>query len=323
MTLPLDDLDLLATPGDLLAGAPLQLRIDTIDEDPDQPRCEFDPERLAELAETIKTRGVRQAVSVRRHPAQPDRWMLNFGARRLRASKLAGKEEIPAFVDNAADSYDQVIENEQREGLKPLELALFVQRRLAAGESQADIARRLGKSRAFVTFATALIDAPEWMLATYREGRCRGLRELYELRQAHERMGVNVEVWAAAQPMITRSELAALRSSKARITGGEAAEQSAPLKDQAPRNGAMPAESRRPALVGQRASPSDRTMAAPTVATPVPRLVVQVEVEGQAVELLLDRVPADPSQVFVRTDDPPAAWQVSITAVTLRHLLRR
>lgn len=144
MTLPLDDLDLLATAGDLLAGAPLQLKIDTIDEDPDQPRREFDPERLAELAETIRERGVRQAVSVRRHPAQPDRWMLNFGARRLRASKLAGKEEIPAFVDHTADSYDQVIENEQREGLKPLELALFVQRRLGNGESQADIAKRLG-----------------------------------------------------------------------------------------------------------------------------------------------------------------------------------
>ena len=158
-------LDLLATPADLLAGAPLQLRIDTIDEDPDQPRREFDPERLAELAETIRERGVRQAVSVRRHPTQPDRWMLNFGARRLRASKLAGKDEIPAFVDHTADSYDQVIENEQREGLKPLELALFVQRRLVNGESQADIAKRLGKSRQYIMIATALIDAPDWLLS--------------------------------------------------------------------------------------------------------------------------------------------------------------
>lgn len=323
MTLPLDDLDLLATPGDLLAGAPLQLRIDTIDEDPDQPRCEFDPERLAELAETIKTRGVRQAVSVRRHPAQPDRWMLNFGARRLRASKLAGKEAIPAFIDNAADSYDQVIENEQREGLKPLELALFVQRRLATGESQADIARRLGKSRAFVTLATALIDAPEWMLATYREGRCRGLRELYELRQAHERMGVNVEVWAAAQPMITRSELAALRASKSDGDAVEAAGQGAPLESQTPRAEGVPAERQHLPLVGRRALPTGSPEAAPSVGASVPRLIVQAEVEGQAVEVLLDRLPADASRVFVRADGQSAAWKVSITAVTLRHLLRR
>ncbi len=56
------------------------------------------------------------------------------------------RREIPAFVDEAADSYDQVIENEQREGLRPLELAMFVKRRIAAGESQTEIARRLGKS---------------------------------------------------------------------------------------------------------------------------------------------------------------------------------
>lgn len=62
--------------------------------------------------------------------------MLNFGARRLRASTLAGKTEIPTFVDTTADSYDQMIENEQREGLRPFELALFVQRRLALGDSK-------------------------------------------------------------------------------------------------------------------------------------------------------------------------------------------
>lgn len=322
MTLPLDDLDLLATPGDLLAGAPLQLRIDSIDEDPDQPRREFDPERLVELAQTIKARGVRQAVSVRRHPAQPDRWMLNFGARRLRASKLAGKDEIPAFVDNAADSYDQVIENEQREGLKPLELALFVQRRLATGESQADIARHLGKSRAFVTFATALIDAPQWMLAAYREGRCRGLRELYELRQAHERLGVEVESWAATQPTITRSELAALRVSKSAGDGVEAAGQGAKPEGRTQRADSAPA-ALGPTASGQGALPADKSKAAPAAAAPMPRLIVQAEVEGQAVEVLLDRMPADASQVFVRNGDQSPARQVSIATVTLRRLLRR
>jgi len=71
-----------------------------------------------------------------RWPVEPQpggRWILNFGARHLRAAKLAGLSEIPAFIDTAADDYDQIIENEQREGLKPLELALFVQKRLARG----------------------------------------------------------------------------------------------------------------------------------------------------------------------------------------------
>jgi NTP pyrophosphatase (non-canonical NTP hydrolase) len=60
-------------------------------------------------------------ISVRPSLRQAGRWMPNFGARRLRASRMAGVAEIPAFIDTTADSYDQVIENEQREGLKPLD----------------------------------------------------------------------------------------------------------------------------------------------------------------------------------------------------------
>lgn len=55
----------------------------------------------------------------------------------------------------------------------------------------------------------------------------------------------------------------------------------------------------------------------------MPRLIVQAEVEGQAVEVLLDRMPADASQVFVRNGDQSPARQVSIATVTLRRLLRR
>src|SRR5690348_14786788 len=108
------------------AGQPLMLLLDSIDEDPAQPRREFDEQSLKELAETIVLRGVRQPISVRPHPDHPKRWILNTGARRLRAARLAGRTDIPAFVDTTSDSYDQVIENEQRESLKPIELALFV-----------------------------------------------------------------------------------------------------------------------------------------------------------------------------------------------------
>ena len=157
-----------------------------IDEDPDQPRLEFDDEPLKELAATIAERGVRSPVSVRPHPTSPGRWLLNYGARRLRAAKLAGLCELPAFEDKTADSYDQVIENEQREGLKPLELALFVKRELGKGVSQAEIARRLGKSQTYITFVRAMIDPPAWLLDVYRSGKCRNAAQLYELRRLHE-----------------------------------------------------------------------------------------------------------------------------------------
>jgi ParB/RepB/Spo0J family partition protein len=190
MPLQLDDLAALDAPTLENSGQPLMLPVESIDEDPEQPRREFEDNRLEDLAETIRARGVRQPISVRPNLQAPGRWMLNFGARRLRASKMAGMAEIPAFIDTTADSYDQVIENEQREGLRPLELALFVQKRIALGDNQAEIAKRLGKSRQWVTLATALIEPPDWLLQAYREGRCRGTNELYDLRSAaHDHQG--------------------------------------------------------------------------------------------------------------------------------------
>ena len=147
MPLQLDDLAALDAPSLASTGQPLMLPLDIIDEDPSQPRTEFEPERLQELADSIAQRGVLQAISVRPHPHKPGRWLVNFGARRLRASKLALLAQIPAYVNDRASSYDQVIENEHREGLKPLELALFIQSRMAVGENQAEIARQLGKSQ--------------------------------------------------------------------------------------------------------------------------------------------------------------------------------
>ena len=78
-------------------GTPMLLPLDSIDEDPEQPRREFDAEALQELADTIRERGVRQPVSVRPHPEQPGRWMLNFGARRLRASQRRRADRDPSL----------------------------------------------------------------------------------------------------------------------------------------------------------------------------------------------------------------------------------
>jgi ParB family chromosome partitioning protein len=143
--------------------------------------------------------------------------VLNFGARRLRASKLAGHTEIPAFVDETADSYDQVIENEHRQALKPLELALFVERQLKAGQSKAEVARRLGKSRAYLTYICALIDAPDWLLELYRSGRCRGPLELYEARLLGESDPNAVREMLEAPKPMTRAEIVARPSYSGRI----------------------------------------------------------------------------------------------------------
>ena len=192
-------------------GTPALIAIDLIDEDPAQPRREFAEELLREMAGTIAERGVKQPISVRPHPETPGRWVLNFGARRVRASKLAGKETIPAFIDPSVDEYDQVIENEQRDGLKPLELAAFVKKQLQAGISQAEIARRLGKTRGYLTFVGALIDPPDWLLDAYHSGRCRGLTELYELRRLHAERPQTVLAWLGGRDRVSRADLIAFK----------------------------------------------------------------------------------------------------------------
>jgi ParB family chromosome partitioning protein len=239
MSLPLDHLDLLDEPAAPLTGAPLILRIADIDEDPSQPRKEFDDEPLQELAQSIAQRGVLQAISVRRHPGQADRWMLNFGARRLRASKLAGLTDIPATVNETATSYDQVIENEQREGLKPLELALFVRSQLALGQTQAEIARKLGKSPTLITMVCAMIDPPDWLMSAYRSGQCRSIAELYELRRLNERQPERVAEAIAQGAPITR---ATVRAMKAPAAAPEV--RTAPAKGRVAEGVALPDDSR-------------------------------------------------------------------------------
>ncbi|HKX93488.1 MAG TPA: ParB/RepB/Spo0J family partition protein [Methylibium sp.] len=282
MPLQLEDLAALDAPGPTASGEPLQLPVADIDEDPEQPRREFDAQALQELAATIRGRGVRQPISVRPDLQAPGRWVLNFGARRLRAAKLAALDTIPAFVDTTADRYDQVIENEQREGLKPLELALFVQKRLALGDRQADIARQLGKSRQWVTLATALIEAPDWLLQAYREGRCRGMNELYELRRLHGEHADAVEAWTAREPSITRDRLVALRAELSATVAPDPSEATRPGSPEQPVQQAG-------SLVETEEARSARSLKR-----------IHVEYDGQDYQLVVSVAPEQSGHVYVR-----------------------
>jgi ParB family transcriptional regulator, chromosome partitioning protein len=307
MPLQLDDLAALDAPTLENTGQPLMLPVESIDEDPEQPRREFEDNRLEDLAKTIRSRGVRQPISVRPNLQVPGRWMLNFGARRLRASKMAGMAEIPAFIDSTADSYDQVIENEQREGLRPLELAMFVQKRIALGDNQAEIAKRLGKSRQWVTLATALIEPPDWLLQAYREGRCRGINELYDLRRLHGEHGDTVEAWAAEQATITRDRLTELRAALERgaaavsVLAGSAGQQPSyanPAGDDPAADATTQTPPSSPgSTAGNRSGP---TRSATPEAPARSDQRVHVEFEGHDYQLVVSVVPDHAGCMYVR-----------------------
>ncbi len=165
-------------------GIVLSLPLASIIEDPTQPRTEFDAEELAKLAEDIGRRGVQAPIAVR--PPVDGVYQIIHGARRFRASGLAGLRTIPSIVqadEVAFDDYSQVLENTQRDNLTPLDIARFIQKRKALGESNSQIARNLSEKPEWVTYHLALIDMPFEIQQAYDAGLVTGAKAIYELRK--------------------------------------------------------------------------------------------------------------------------------------------
>ena len=167
-------------------GIVLSLALDLVIEDPTQPRTEFDEEELIKLAEDIGRRGVQAPIAVR--PPVDGIYQIIHGARRYRASGMAGMSTIPAIVqsdDAAFDDYSQVLENTQRDNLTPMDIARFIQKRKVLGESNSQIARNLSEKPDWVTYHLALIDLPGDIQKAYDTGLVRGAKATYELRKLH------------------------------------------------------------------------------------------------------------------------------------------
>ncbi len=121
-------------------GEALRLPLADIDEDPRQPRTVFDAAELQSMADSIRAHGVVQPIVVR--PPVNGRYLLAFGARRLRASRLAQVPDIPAVIRPAgsSDFAEQLVENQQRADLSNSDLAAAIARLVGEGASTKDIA---------------------------------------------------------------------------------------------------------------------------------------------------------------------------------------
>ena len=124
------------------------LRLDAVETDPDQPRKTFNDASIQELADSIEHVGIIQPIVVRKHPERDLQYVLVAGERRYRATQRLGWESIPAIrTDGNADEIS-LIENIQREDLRPLEEAEALARLMERHEySQGDVAKVIGKSR--------------------------------------------------------------------------------------------------------------------------------------------------------------------------------
>jgi len=152
-------------------GSISHIPVSQIEVNPFQPRTEFDQTALQELSESIQLQGLIQPITVRK--AGVNHYQLISGERRLRASKLAGLKEVPAYIRTADDQQMlemALIENIQRENLNAIEVALSFQRMIdEVGLKQEELGDRVSKNRSTVTNYLRLLKLAPAIQAAIRD----------------------------------------------------------------------------------------------------------------------------------------------------------
>lgn len=155
------------------------IELDRIVPNPYQPRREFEPEALKDLAESIREYGVLQPIVVTRKPAEAGHapeYELLAGERRLRAAKLIGLAQIPVIIrDDTSNKVKlelALVENLQREDLNPMEKARAFRKLIDEfGMLQREVAQKVGKSREVIANTLRLLTLPGEMQQAVAEGK--------------------------------------------------------------------------------------------------------------------------------------------------------
>lgn len=157
------------------------VEVEKIVPNPFQPRREFDEAKLKELSESVRMYGILQPLTVTRKEIQREdgtfytEYELIAGERRLRASKLAGLNQVPVIIREGEDSEQEklelaIIENLQREDLNAVDRALaFRQLADVFGLSHVQVARKVGRSREYVSNSIRLLGLPDYMQSALRQ----------------------------------------------------------------------------------------------------------------------------------------------------------
>lgn len=156
-----------------VSGSVAMTAIKSIEANPFQPRNEFESEALQELAESIRTFGIIQPVTLRK--LAENKYQLISGERRFRASQLAGLTEIPAYIRTADDQAMlemALVENIQREDLNAIDVALSYQRLIdECSLTQEKLGERIAKNRSTVTNYLRLLKLPTEVQVAIKKGK--------------------------------------------------------------------------------------------------------------------------------------------------------
>ncbi len=151
----------------------MNISVEKIDRNPEQPRLDFSESDLQDLAASIREHGVLQPLLVTRNG---DRFTLIAGERRLRASKRAGLAEVPCLIHGEVDDREQlelaIIENVQRADLNPMEQAIAYKKLNSEfGMTHEEIAKAVGKERPSISNIIRLLDLPEEIQKSVKDSK--------------------------------------------------------------------------------------------------------------------------------------------------------
>ncbi|BAU77430.1 ParB/RepB/Spo0J family partition protein [Metapseudomonas furukawaii] len=350
-------------------GTPAMFKVTDIRPDPNQIRngddshAEDEEARqkfiTEELGPDVKSRGVKSPISLRSDPENPGKWLINHGENRWRATVWAELEEIPAFIDEDYTDYDNAKENTKRLDVSGRQMARFVARKLAGGETKKQIAEGLGISQSLVNQISNLLKMPPCIEQIYDERRCRDLSTIAELMTAYKSHPGEVETWLLEQPdEILRSAVKAFRRDLeeppkeeppvVKITeerGHPGSGVQDPHREDSGGSGGEGSGERDPNTVdflngrtdserdeGGRKEPESSTTddnsgaserKDPPSVDPdkIKRTIVQVRHDERPARILLDRRPPAPGWGFIKYDDDGNEVEVDLAAVQLVALV--
>ena len=228
----LDEVEAASTPEGRRAAGVLDVAIELIRPNPEQPRKAFGQEELAELAGSIRERGVLQPILVRPMPGQEKTYQIIAGERRWRAAQLAGLRAIPALVRDLADQEVMevaLIENIQRADLNALEEARGYDAMAQRFQRSPDaIAKVVGKSRSHVANTLRLMRLPAAVKEHVEQGRLSAghARALLEVGDA-----VSLAERVIRQGLSVRQTEALARTAKQAEGASSKSARTAPAKD--------------------------------------------------------------------------------------------
>lgn len=212
-------------------GAIMEIPLDHIEEDPNQPRTNtnfgFSDEVLQGLADSIAANGLLQPISVHKNPEKDGYFIINHGARRFRAMKLTGADKIKAIVDEDFNEQKQLIENLQRENLSLAEIVQSLASIKTRFKTATELAKAVGKSNAWVSQMLALSKLPPALQKLLDEGKCQDQMVLIGLNKLMDEHPAEVEDFIA-EGVMTRTALKALQQE---IDDQKAAEEAAAMAD--------------------------------------------------------------------------------------------